>query len=249
MGNDDLLLQGAIDRISACIEDYPDIAVISRAYGWFLDTPDNVRDTVRHLGADQHFPPGPEAIQFFFRRMGVLSGLVFKRLESLKLATDKYDGHLYYQMHLAGNLLKTHSGYYISEPQTASRDEIQPDFGNAENEQGTFRPGSFNYQSRIYMVEGLLRIADGLDDDRTNRPIYHAIRNDIGSYFYPYIRDQLNLPLTTYIRMEKEFQNIGMNNHKLFLTHIVLGYLFKKRGYDFVIKSIRRILGRSPRLG
>jgi abequosyltransferase len=248
MGNDDILLPGAITRIRGAVSQHPDIAVISRAYQWFLNDIGNVQGVARHLDEDRYYEPGLAAVQFFYRRMGVLSGLVFKRLPAVNLATSKYDGFLYYQMHLAGQLLKTHPGYYISTLQTASRDGIAPDFGNAENEKGEFKPGGFAQGSRIHMVDGLLTIARDLDED-DKQAFYQAIRNDIGNYFYPYIRDQLNLPLKTYLRMIVGFKKIGMNNHPMFLLHATLGYLLKKQGYDSLINGIKKILGRSPQIG
>ncbi|WP_417447436.1 glycosyltransferase family 2 protein [Kangiella sp.] len=249
MGNDDLLQPLAIERIRKAVLENPNIGVISRAYSWFSGEKDNIQDTVRHLDDDTLFEPGVESIRFFYRRMGVLSGLVFKREPCLKIAVDKYDGHLYYQMYLAGSLLKEYQGFYLSDVQTLSRDGIEPDFGNAKNEKKKFTPGSFGYEGRVYMVKGLLDIARDLDDDKNKMPIYNAVRSDIGNYFYPYIRDQLNLPFKVYCKMFFEFKKIGMGLHGFFILHFFIGFVFKRKGYDFIVRLIRRILGRSPRLG
>jgi glycosyltransferase involved in cell wall biosynthesis len=248
MGNDDILVNGAIERILKVIEKYPNIAVISRAYQVFNEYPSNIKETIRHISEDKLFNPGIDAIRFFFRRVGVLSGLVFKRKPAEELETDIFDGHLYYQMYLAGMLLKEYCGYYISEVQTLSRDGINPDFGNSETEKNKFKPGAYTYESRVYMVEGLLKIARFIDDTQGGE-IYKVIKKDIANYFYPYIRDQLNLPYSIYKSMILEFKNLGMNNEPLFHVHCILGFCLKRNGYDFVIKLIRKILGHSPRLG
>jgi len=248
MGNDDLLVEGAIKRILNVLKNHKDVALISRAYQCFLDDPRNVQDTIRHLPEDKLFDSGLEAMRFFYRRVGVLSGLVFKREEAVSIATDKFDGHLYYQMYLAGMMLKYHKGYYISSVQTLSRDGIAPDFGNAEVEKEKFKPGSYLFEGRVHMVKGLLKIADFIDDTQ-DKKIYKAIKKDIAIYFYPYICDQLSLPFSVYIKMIKEFKKIGMGNQVYFYLHIILGYTLKKKGYDFVVKIIRNILGHSPRIG
>lgn len=248
MGNDDILAKGAIKRILNILRKYPDIAIISRTYQWFLNNPTNIQDTVRHLPEDKIFSPGTDAIRFFFRRMGVLSGLVFNRKKAIAIETDRFDGHLYYQMYLAGMLLKKHKGYYISSVQTLSRDGIEPDFGNAEIEKEKFKPGSYLYDGRVHMVEGLLSIADYIDDSE-DKIIYKAIKQDIAIYFYPYIRDQLNIPLKDYFSMTKKFMKLGMKDEVYFYIHISLGYIFKMKGYDKIIKFIRSLIGHSPMIG
>jgi len=248
MGNDDILAEGAIERIIKVIQENPEVAVISRTYQWFLGDINNIQDTVRHLPNDKLFDFGLEAIHFFFRRVGVLSGLVFKRTEAINVATDRFDGHLFYQMYLASMLLKTNKGYYISSVQTYSRDGIEPDFGNAEVEKEKFSPGSYLYEGRIHMVKGMLKIADYIDDTQDKR-IYKAVKKDIATYFYPYIRDQLNLPFNYYLKMTQEFMRIGMKNEFYFYVHVILGYILKMKGYDKMVKMIRKLLGHSPRIG
>lgn len=248
MGNDDILAEGAIKRILNVIQKHSDVAIISRTYQWFLNKPTNIQDTVRHLPEDKIFSPGTDTIRFFFRRMGVLSGLVFNRKEAIAIETDHFDGHLYYQMYLAGMLLKKHKGYYISSVQTLSRDGIEPDFGNAEIEKEKFKPGSYLYDGRVHMVEGLLKIADYIDNSN-DKTTYKAVKEDIAIYFYPYIRDQLSLPLKEYLNMTKKFMKLGMNNEPYFYIHIIFGYILKRNGYDKTIKFIRRLIGHSPRIG
>lgn len=248
MGNDDILAEDAIKRILNVIAINPEVAIISRAYQWFLGEPDNIQDTVKHLPEDKLFDAGVDAVRFFYRRMGVLSGLVFKRKEAIDIATDQFDGHLYYQMYLAGMLLQKFQGYYISTVQTLSRDGIEPDFGNAEVEKAKFKPGSYLYEGRIHMVQGLLKIANFIDQSK-NKIIYKSIKKDIAIYFYPYIRDQLSLPIGTYLRMINSFRRIGMNNELFFYIHSILGYILKKTGYDALIKYVRKIFGHTPRMG
>lgn len=246
MGNDDILLAGALKRIHDVLNTNENIGVISRAYNWFSGSADNVIDTVRHLPSDKLFEAGTNAISFFFRRVGVLSGLVFKRSEAIELSTDRYDGHLYYQMYLTATLLKKMRGFYISSVQTSSRDGIVPDFGNADAEKKNFKPGEYVYSARVYMVRGLLNIAKDCD---TDGELFNAVKNDICNYFYPYIRDQLSLPFTHYIKMVRMFMDIGLSDKYMFWCYITIGYVLKKRGFDYAIKCVRNALGHTPRFG
>lgn len=248
MGNDDILMPGAIHTILKIINQYPDVGVITRAYKCFSGNPENVKLVIKQLPQDELFMPGPAAIRFFFRRVGVLSGLVFKREPAVRIATNQFDGHLYYQMYMAGMLLKEYYGYYIADFLTLSRADISPDFGNAANEKEKFTPGRYTADARVCMVEGLLKIADTIDDT-TNKVVYDAVKKDISIYFYPYIRDQLRLPFREYLEMVRNFMRLGMKNEIYFYAHCILGYILKSEGYDFLIGKVRKMLGHSPRIG
>ncbi|EBL6099597.1 glycosyltransferase, partial [Salmonella enterica subsp. enterica serovar Kentucky] len=249
MGNDDLLADGALSKIVKVLKANPEIVLATRAYGWFKENPNELCDTVRHLTDDTLFQPGADAIKFFFRRVGVISGFIVNAEKAKKLSSDLFDGRLYYQMYLAGMLMAEGQGYYFSDVMTLSRDTEAPDFGNAGTEKGVFTPGGYKPEGRIHMVEGLLLIAKYIEDTTKNDGVYAGIRKDLANYFYPYIRDQLDLPLYTYIKMINKFREMGFSNEKLFYVHAFLGYVLKRRGYDALIKYIRSKKGGTPRLG
>lgn len=99
------------------------------------------------------------------------------------------------------------------------------------------------------MVEGLLLIAKHIEDATKIDGVYDGIKKDLANYFYPYIRDQLNLPFLVYLKMINSFRKIGFSNEKFFYIHAFLGYILKRRGYDALIKYIRSKNGGTPRLG
>lgn len=249
MGNDDLLNVGALTKIINTLKANPDVVLATRAYGWFKEDPKELCDTVRHLAEDTLFQPGIDAIKFFFRRVGVISGFIVDAQKANAIACDNFDGRLYYQMYLAGMLMAQGQGYYFSDIITLSRDTEAPDFGNAGTEKGVFVPGGYKPEGRIHMVGGLLMIAKHIEEYTKIPGVYNAVKKDIANYFYPYIRDQLNLPISAYLKMVNGFRAIGFNNEKLFYIHVFLGYLLKRKGYDALIKLIRKCNGGTPRLG
>lgn len=249
MGNDDLLNAGALDTVVSVLKTNPDIVLATRAYAWFKDDPEKLCDTVRHLPESKLFEPGLDAIRFFFRRVGVISGFIVDAQKAQEIATDQFDGRLYYQMYLAGMLLSAGKGYYFSDVITLSRDSEAPDFGNAKTEKGIFTPGGYKPEGRIHMVSGLLDIASYIEQVSTVSGVYSSIKRDLSNYFYPYIRDQLNLPIYKYLWMVNQFRSMGFNNEPMFYLHILMGYILKKRGYDKMIKTIRDVLGRTPKIG
>jgi abequosyltransferase len=249
MGNDDLLNAGALDTVVCVLKSNPDIVLATRAYAWFKDDPEKLCDTVRHLPESKLFDPGLDAIRFFFRRVGVISGFIVNAKKACDIATDRFDGHLYYQMYLAGMLLTQGQGYYFSDVITLSRDSEAPDFGNAKTEKGVFTPGGYKPEGRIHMVQGLLDIARYIETQSAIPDVANQIKRDLANYFYTYIRDQLNLPIGQYVSMVNCFRKMGFNDQCLFYVHVFLGYVLKRRGYDYLIYLIRRVIGGSPRIG
>lgn len=181
--------------------------------------------------------------------MGVISGFIVNAAKACDIATEKFDGHLYYQMYLTGMLLSKGQGYYFSDVITLSRDSEAPDFGNAKTERGVFTPGCYRPEGRIHMVKGLLEMACYIESKSAIPNVSKHIKQDLANYFYTYIRDQLNLPISQYIAMVNSFRKMGFNNEYLFYVHVLLGYILKRKGYDYLIYLIRRIVGNSPRIG
>ncbi|MGY3888715.1 glycosyltransferase family 2 protein [Aeromonas mytilicola] len=249
MGNDDLLNAGALDTVVSVLKTNPDIVLATRAYAWFKDDPEKLCDTVRHLPESKLFEPGLDAIRFFFRRVGVISGFIVDAQKAQEIATDQFDGRLYYQMYLAGMLLSAGKGYYFSDVITLSRDSEAPDFGNAKTEKGVFTPGGYKPEGRIHMVAGLLEIARYVEKKTNIVGVYFSIKRDLANYFYTYIRDQLNLPLKTYICMINDFRSMGFSNEPIFYIHALIGYCLKQNGYDYLIKVVRKLCGGTPKIG
>jgi glycosyltransferase involved in cell wall biosynthesis len=249
MGNDDLLNEGVLQKVISVLKANPDIVVTTRAYAWFKDDPKKLCDTVRHLPEDKLFQPGLDAIRFFFRRVGVISGFIVNTEKAKAITTEQFDGRLYYQMYLAGSLLTQGKGYYFSDVITLSRDSEPPDFGNAKTEKGIFNPGGYKPEGRLHMVSGLLEIAKHIENTSEIPEVYRTIKRDLANYFYPYIRDQLSLPIKEYINMFNNFRKLGFSNEPLFYIHSILGFLLKKRGYDYIIMKIRKFVGSTPKIG
>lgn len=248
MGNDDLLNAGALDTVVSVLKSNPDIVLATRAYAWFKDDPEKLCDTVRHLPESKLFEPGLDAIRFFFRRVGVISGFVVNTEKAKALSIDLFDGHLYYQMYLAGMLVSKGAGYYFSDVITLSRDSETPDFGNSSTEKSVFVPGGYLPEGRLHMVAGLLKIANYIEEKTKIDGVFHAVKKDLAHYFYPYIRDQLSLKFSVYCAMVRRFMDMGFRNELFFYAHVIIGYVLKHERYDAVISYVRTRFGSTPRI-
>lgn len=247
MGNDDVLCPYAISQVKGVIRRVPDVGVITRAYGVFKDSPDNVVEHIRHFPSPRMFPAGRDAVIALYRRTGVLSGLVFRRDAAVSLSTDKWDGSLYYQLYLTANLLVNRPGAYIDTPLVLCRDGVPPDFGNSPVEQPFYTPGGYTTTARLKMFSAMVDIIRDLDD-RTGAGVLTPVLRDLGAYSYYLLAGHSTRPLSTFLNYYRQLGNIGVNRHPLYHIYFASLLLLGPAGSLHVIESLRRLLGRSPNL-
>jgi hypothetical protein len=192
--------------------------------------------------------PGIEAISVCFRRSGVISGYIVDREEAQKAATTKFDGTLYYQMHLTASVLSTKAAVATPSVLVLCRDGEAPEFGNSETEANKYIPGRYTPEARVNMIAGALSIIQALKD-RSGIDLVDAVRRDYANYFYLCIRDQLSQPLGKYFRMYRAFGRLGFARYPSFHAYCVFAYMLGQRRCDALIRRIRLLLGQSPRWG
>jgi glycosyltransferase involved in cell wall biosynthesis len=247
MGNDDIMCEGALQKAAKVIRHYPNVGVILKSYGLFSESPHKVNQEIRWFRVEKEFPSGMSAIRFAFRRSGVIAGYIVHRDSANEAATDKFDGTLYYQMHLTANVLVDKTAVCTPQLLVLCRDGT-PEFGNAAKEKGKFVPGRYTPQARINMLAGVLSIVRNLKETR-GVDVVEDVIHDYANYFYPYIKDQLNLPLRDYVGLYRAYGRMGFARYPLYHLYFLLGYVLGERRFDTLTAMVRRCLGRSPRLG
>ena len=248
MGNDDIMCEGALENAAGVIRRHPSVGLVLKSYGWFDETPDIVNQEIRWFKEEKEIAAGIPAIRFAFRRSGVISGYIVHRDMADDVATNKHDGTLFYQMHLTANVLVSKTAVCTPKVLILCRGNEPPDFGHSVQEQGKFVPGRYTPQARLNMVGGALSIIRELKVTRGIDVTDDVIR-DYANYFYPYIRDQLKLPLREFYRLYRGYGRMGFSKYPLFHLYFALGYALGEKGFDRLTALIRRLLGRSPRFG
>jgi len=248
MGNDDLMCKDALQIVANGIARNKNIGFVLKSYAWFNDTPDKITQVIRYFNEERVFMAGKEAISICFRRSGVISGFIVHRNTAQKVATEDYDGSLYYQMHLSGEALVHMNALYIPEVLVLGRNSEAPDFGNSESEKGKYTPGSYTPTARLNMVAGAVRIAEGLDS-RHGLGVTDDILRDYANYFYPYIKDQLTLPPYEFYKLYRSFCRIGFSRFPMFHLYCFICYCLGQSNFDKLTSVVRKFLGRSPQFG
>ena len=247
MGNDDLLRPGALAIILKLLREHPEVAVCIRSYGWFYTDPQYLDQVVRYFPTTTIFSPGADTIATFFRRVGVLAGLVFRRRDALAVASDRFDGTLYYQVYLAAELLRSGHGLYIADTIAVCRDN-KPDFGNSEAEKGMFQPGVYTSDARVTMIRNLLNIAAYMDSTH-HLGIYRKVLNDLGNYSYYFLAFVATSRFRSFFRYYIALGKLGFNRNPLFHVYFWSLSLFGKRLCESLIKFLRKSMKATPRLG
>lgn len=247
MGNDDLMCPGALETCAGIIRRHPNVGLILKSYGIFESSPENISQVIRWFNEEKEFPAGPPAIRFAFRRSGVISGYVVHRDSANAAATDKFDGTLFYQMHLTANVLINKAAVCTPVMLALCRAGEAPDFGSSAREKGKYVPGKYTPEARLNMVGGVLSIIRNLKEG-TGTDVVEDVIHDYANYFYPYIKDQLELPIRDFFRLYRAYARMGFARYPLFHVYCFLGYVLGEKRFDALTNVVRKRLGRSPRL-
>jgi abequosyltransferase len=236
MGNDDIMCEGAMKGVAGLIDRHPNVGLIVKSYAWFNETPDKVDQEVRYFTEETDLGSGPAAIRFAFRRSGVISGYIVHRDGAHEAATDKF-----------ARVLLTRSAVCTPQVLVLCRNGEPPEFGASAREQGKYVPGQYTPQARINMIAGAMSIIGELRQTH-GVDVVEEVTRDYANYFYPYIKDQLTLPVKEYWKLYRQFGRMGFGKYPLFHVHFIVGYLLGERRLNGITRMIRKRLGRSPRL-
>jgi glycosyltransferase involved in cell wall biosynthesis len=248
MGNDDVMCPDAMEDAASAIKRHPNVGLVMKSYGLFDETPEKVNQVIRWFKEETELPAGETSIRFAFRRSGVISGYIVDRDSAQAVATNKFDGTLYYQMHLTANVLINKTAVCTPSVLILCRGNEPPQFGNSEKEKGKYVPGRYTPEARLNMVGGALSIIRDLRDTR-GIDVVDDVIHDYANYFYPYIKDQLNLPIGAFYRLYRGYGRMGFRKYALFHLYFVLGFILGEKRFDALTAIVRKKLGRSPRLG
>jgi len=248
MGNDDLLAPGALAAVAAAVRERQDVGVVLRSYSSFVSDPAQAVQVFRYFDEDRVFPPGADTVVTFFRRCVFISGMVFKRSSAAACATDRFDGTLLYQQHLAGHILAKESGVYLNRILSYHRLGGVPDFGASSTEKGLFVPKEQTPESSVHFMRGMLAIANSLDELGGVR-VGRRILRDIGNYAYPILSIQADRPFGTFLSYLWQLMKLGLWRVPLFHVYALGLLVMGRKNCDGLIARIKKFLGRAPLLG
>jgi glycosyltransferase involved in cell wall biosynthesis len=247
MGDDDVLVPGALARILAAIE-RPGTGFILRAWRSVDKDTGNAIEEHRYFPGDRVFPPSVESVAALFRRSVFISGLTVHRETARRFHTDRFDGLLLYQLYLVGRIVSEQNGYYISDIISVRHVGGEHFFGSSEKEKGRFTPRQLLPSQSVTFVRGLFEIAKTLDTECAPG-LYSLVCRDLGRYSYPMLEIHARgLPRREFRAYAKELACLGLGDNWMFWAYYIALLSAGSRISNFMIRSLKQIWGRTPNL-
>ena len=249
MGNDDVVAPGALGTVADVLRRTPDAGVVLRSLGYFRTRPEEFFTIARYFADELRLPPGPDAVVQFYRRCGIMSGLVVRRRDAVALETDRFDGTLFYQLHLIANILMRRPGVIVPEVLAYYRVGGTPEFGTSPSERGRHTPGgSYDPEAGARFLDGILSIARAFDAEHGTR-VYPRLRADAARHAYHTFVSYEGRPLADYLRLYRGLVGLGFWRYPMFhVWGLAVGALGAPR-MQRLVHAVRRRLGYTPSFG
>ena len=248
MGNDDIMAEGALCEVNRLIEKHPDVGFVLKSYAWFDKIADVINQEVRYFNEECYFPPSLNATALCFRRSGVISGFIVHRDSAYAVATEQFDGTLYYQMHIASQVVSTRGACFTPKILVLCRNSEVPDFGASDSERGVYTPGVYTVAARLAMLGGISKILDSAEASGL-KGLKPFVMRDYANYFYPYIRDQLHIPIGDYLTLYKGYIKLGYWRFPMFHLYFLVCRILGAHYFDFLTRFLRNRIGRTVQIG
>lgn len=250
MGDDDLFVEGALDKFLDFISSHPDIKYFLRSH--IVVHPGGRIERFRYLPKTAPLPAGENTVAWLFKRCVTICGFTISRDDAFKAATAEVDGTLLYQVYLMAEVCLTHDSMYCDIPvvqavQSFRKDE--PNFGHAASEKNRYTPGKISPDNSINFTKAYFELTDYLDK-RHGTSLTGQVRIMLSRFSYPFLSIQRKRGIPAFLRYAKRLETeCGFGCTPQFYMYkwglVVLG----ESVCDRVIVAIKNALGYTPNLG
>lgn len=245
MGDDDMFVPGKLSGWIEYAKENKEIAYILRSYQSLHE--DGSVERFVYFDGNRIFSPGYEAYVTLFRKSVFISGVALLRDLADKLATDRFDGSLLYQLYLEAEICMSYKSAYYSEPFTQSVDGGTPYFGSSKTEKNLYTPGLITVENSIEFMKKFFEITLYMDEkygfDSTS-----YVKSDFSKYSYPVMSIQRNKGRKVFREYCKELIQLGINCTFHFKLYYYFLLVFGCKVCDNGIRLIKKVMGRTPQL-
>lgn len=249
MGNDDVVAPGALATVADAIRRTPEVGVVLRSLAYFTTRPAEFYTIARYAPDELRLPPGLDTIVQFYRRCGIMSGVVVRRDDAVAAATDRYDGLVYYQFHIVASILLRRPGVIVPEVLAYYREAQRKEFGTSPNERGRFTPGEAHViEEALRLIEGALAIARGFDATHGTN-LHDRVAADLARYSYHTFAHHGEQSWREYLALYRGLLRFGFGRDPMFHFWAAAVRLLGPRRLQRLVHHVRRRLGYTPTLG
>ena len=215
LGNDDAMLPEAVLAMQKFLDANSGIRMISRTFVRFSTDISHVVGITKLSDCDRVYTKDNAEPGMILRLCGFVGGLLVDRRWACSIATDEYDGTLYYQIYLAATAFSMNGVGYIATPLVGSRIGNPPLFGSALAEKGVHVPGAYSAKARAAMWMGILRICAEVEQ-KTSVPMLGSIRQELSGRQSFHVFEMV-VPQGRHAtwKLVEEFHRLGLMRHPL----------------------------------
>lgn len=246
MGDDDLFVSKALEKIMQFLRDNREKKYILRSY--LTAHPDGSVEYFRYLNATTVLPAGEKTVAWLFKRSVTICGFTISRDDANVLATNELDGTLLYQIYLMASLCLFNESIYFNEPivhAVQSFREDKPMFGNAEAEKSRYTPGTVSHDNSINFTKAYFELTEYLDKKHGTQ-LTGLVANDLSKFSYPFLSIQRKRGVKSFLEYANKLEEIGLASTFYFHFYKWTLVVFGEKICDRTIRLIKRLYGHTP---
>lgn len=245
MGDDDVFVDGALDKFIEYIKNHMDIAYFLRSYQ--KKRINGSLEIFRYFDKSCEFSPGFDSYTKLFRKSVFISGFTINRDLAEALSTDVFDNTLLYQLYLVSEIALNFRCAYPNIILTELDENGIPFFGSSETEKELYTPGEITINNSINFIKGYFKITNYIDI-KYNIDSTKIVRLDMSKYSYPILSIQRDKGLKLFKFYYKELNKIGLNVTPYYYIYYIALCIFGVKVCDSIILFVKRMLKRTPKL-
>jgi len=245
MGDDDTFIPNALDRLITFLDSNRSLGYVLKSHQHIFK--DGRIEKFRYFDGNQFFSAGEKTYIELFRKSVFISGFTINRKYIQNLLIDDFDGTLLFQLYLLAEVAMGYECAYFDTPLTQALEEGVPFFGNSESEKGLYTPGTITIENSLNFLKGFFKIT-GYIDAKYHLSSTDKIKTDMSKYFYPSLAIQREKGLKEFFRYIKELNRLGFNITTYYYIYVVALVVLGKKNCDSVIVSLKKTLGKTPKL-
>lgn len=245
MGDDDVIISDTMDKYMKFLEENDNLGYVLRSYETLHD--DGSTEQFKYYEDTCFFPVGMKTYVELFRKSVFVSGFTFKREYALENMTDRFDGSLLYQLYILAEICMKHPAAYYGIPITQSIDGGYPYFGTSETEKDLYTPGYATVENSVNFMRSFFVITDFMDQ-KYNIHSTECVKRDISKYAYPVLSIQRKRGRKEFAEYHRRLKELGIANTRYYYIYYWGLYLLDEKICDKIIRSTKKILGKTPKL-
>lgn len=247
MGDDDEFVPGAIDKVMHFLDEKPELGYVLKSH--YLIHVDQKKELFRYFGKSEFFDPGVDAYVELFRKSVFIAGFTIRREYATPYLTERFDGTMLIQLYLMAEVALMHPSAYFDEPFTQQYASHQHNQGDVmfDREKNIFVPRRPTLDISLNFLKSFSLITEYIDK-KYNLNSTGLIKKDMSKYFYPSLSVHRDAGLPFFFNYVRALNKIGFNSSSYYYVYVIMLTLLGKRKCDWGIRSIKKILGRTPRL-